>query len=1612
MIGDTARMGAARPTVFVCYSSSDRNWCDRVCNQLATLASDAGVEVWCDQKNMRAGDKLHDEITAAIDRSEIAVLLISDAFNDTDRYARKHEVPRIVARAERGELIMIPLHVAESALSTDATPWHGSVAHNAREQPLTGLNDAEAIRVLAALEARVRECLQLRDDARPAFDWASALVRGVSAATAERVRAFIHEYISTPKHVVAFGGRRDTLAALGAWVDDDAAPQHCFLVAPTGLGKSAVVCHFVQALAARGDVAVAFLPVSLRFGTSHAGALREALVDRLLRLHDDRPLGQAGLDATLAALSEKLRRPLPDGRRLVVVIDGLDEAADWEFGAGQLRELADRTKVLISTRGAPGVADRTLRDRLALPVGAVRVGTLAPLDSAEIREALYRAGWADLASNLTRLSRIVELSEGDPLVLHLLLDELSERGEDEFFASGPDLRPGLRGLWERQLTEEDREAFGERGATTSLFAILACSLGPVGGADLMALAPDDLPGGGVLAPVLRRWHRFVLRTEAGYSFFYPRLQQFYAEEMMSAADRGQWQKRLLDHGRTAIANLAATPRVASSPFVLQFHGAHLDRYGGPLDDFAMLVTPAWRGAWAEHADGDAGFVRDVERACVAATKAFGATTSTAPALAVVVRSTLTRGTLRSERRNLTPPLLQALLTHQVWTPTSALAHLSSTIDLAASDAEQHVQLFAAIRPFLRTGSLQLAGLDVAARLARRGGAFELWQELAAALGSTYIDALERSARDAPHQPYRLRALLMVADAHPDQLRRAGLQREVAEQVRASTSTFHLVASLEAVSAHLAALDTPEREALLSLARSRIAEMQDHDDRARLSRRLAEHLHGDDRARFARDAYDALGLDDPPDAQGLLGLLPLLSADEARVALDRLLASAFQAVVSLLRGEVSAVKPVDLWRSLTPHLDAEQRDLLVAAWISGAIAPRWPRLEELVEVGFADEVLPAVRELPSDRRDPALADLGPYLDSDEQLGVVGRLVATDDHPVGLLDPLVDLLSASRPDELLLALMNGGDPATVAHYMLRMAARVDGPHRAACVARVRAAAHSITDALERIRLQADALALVPEADACAEIAAELDKLPSADLRAAHFYLATALERLPPAPRDDLARRLTRASDDTIDWRMPDAPARLRAVGRLGLARVQAGQPRVDAALHLSRHLHGTEARAAVQDALAAAREINDRATAIATVVRLGPDVDVGQRALVLARTVPNPTDRFTALTSIATSSLPSAAAAHQEALDLARHLVDGEHSAPRAYLLRHTTPTDRESCVARLLLEVKRGLQAGGTRGLGFGPRDRARHVLEDIAGYLSPAQAAVVLDMIPRDWTAHVLFLLQIATRDAAYLPLRDARLPEIIEDAYNHALGRDAQVLAAVAPLLEAPRRDALIDDLLALLTVVRDGALHQLAPHLGVKHLARVSELLLDTAVSGPGLAKLVSRLGVPSDVRLRFAEGLYEAARARGDRATIIVGLLPHLPDRALGDVVDALARSPEKLALELLVGQATRFTTPQLDRLFILVRNATRTGKSRPHDVRVHALADITAERLRRSRADAGVAIDVIRELLDTRATDRVELLNAIAGLAPLLRELVGPAGIDAIAGEILDVTEWWP
>jgi hypothetical protein len=100
--------------VFVSYAREDTKWLDReyrfnLVPFLMESLKRQNVVFWFD-RDLKPGDEFRRHIEAEIDQSQIALLIVSQAFLNSD-FIEKHEMARIAERARLGQTIIVPLLV-------------------------------------------------------------------------------------------------------------------------------------------------------------------------------------------------------------------------------------------------------------------------------------------------------------------------------------------------------------------------------------------------------------------------------------------------------------------------------------------------------------------------------------------------------------------------------------------------------------------------------------------------------------------------------------------------------------------------------------------------------------------------------------------------------------------------------------------------------------------------------------------------------------------------------------------------------------------------------------------------------------------------------------------------------------------------------------------------------------------------------------------------------------------------------------------------------------------------------------------------------------------------------------------------------------------------------------------------------------------------------------------------------------------------------------------------------------------------------------------------------------------------------------------------------------
>jgi hypothetical protein len=376
-------------------------------------------------------------------------------------------------------------------------------------------------------------------------------VRAVRRAT----KAFLDEYLVSENGEVPFGGRDQELKRLNAWLFDAKAPSRMLVTAPAGRGKSALLVHWMKTLRNHPRFAeegwqLAFVPISIRVGTNRPGIFYHGLAQRLAEITDASiaPEAVQNAEALKDFLQDQLEAVASAGRRLLVVLDGLDEALHGTFDPSILpRRLPANLRVVLSARWQVGDTDSTgwLR-RLAWDRNVLAEQTeLERLTPDAIADVLLKLGAPTdvLAREREIVDRLRKLTEGEPILVRYYAEDLWQLGHQRARITIGDLdilKPGFGSYFERRLSHQER-LWAEEGQSIDrlyvdrVLSILAFALGPLESRDLLDLMSEVHQTGELLSEhdLLQPLRRFVIgngRPDSGYVLSHPKIADYLQRE--------------------------------------------------------------------------------------------------------------------------------------------------------------------------------------------------------------------------------------------------------------------------------------------------------------------------------------------------------------------------------------------------------------------------------------------------------------------------------------------------------------------------------------------------------------------------------------------------------------------------------------------------------------------------------------------------------------------------------------------------------------------------------------------------------------------------------------------------------------------------------------------------------------------------------------------------------------------------------------------------------------------------------------------------------------------------------------------------------------------------
>ncbi len=145
------------PYVFISYSHSDKEYLDRLIVHLKPLQKDGLVDLWVDT-HLRAGDKWRKEIEKALNRANVAVLMVSADFLASD-FVTENELPPLLKNAEEKGTRIVPVIVKPCRFTRDKNLRHFQ-SINDPKRSLALLPEGEKEALYDQIAAEVERSLQ------------------------------------------------------------------------------------------------------------------------------------------------------------------------------------------------------------------------------------------------------------------------------------------------------------------------------------------------------------------------------------------------------------------------------------------------------------------------------------------------------------------------------------------------------------------------------------------------------------------------------------------------------------------------------------------------------------------------------------------------------------------------------------------------------------------------------------------------------------------------------------------------------------------------------------------------------------------------------------------------------------------------------------------------------------------------------------------------------------------------------------------------------------------------------------------------------------------------------------------------------------------------------------------------------------------------------------------------------------------------------------------------------------------------------------------------------------------------------------------------------------
>ena len=996
--------------LFISYSRADTTNVDQIISRL----ENTGYSIWFDREGIRGGNKWRRQIVDAIEDSDFFLLMLSP------NAVKSKYVQQELDCADGRSKTILPILIHPTAIPREMElQLAGWQRIDLSDDDLVNIADVIEVLQTGKLETeRIRRIENLEDQILK-------MTRGINTLSynyANRIDNFFVEYLGTDQQKVPFGGRQKELEELDKWLNDDKAPPYGLIAAEAGRGKSALLAKWSQSVVERGLAEVIFMPISIRFDTAKASVCFTALAARLGEIYGE-PVAFAELSAEQwreVCLSFMKRQP-PEGKQILLIMDGLDEASDWTPDASLFpANPPSRVRVIVSARYQVGDVDESgwLRRLNWEAIHKARSFQLLALTRQGVKDVLTAMGHP-LDALFTKgdvIGELHQLSEGDPLLIRLYVEALLDAGDRESFFKSEDLAKipkGLDGYFERWW-DEQRKLWDKhsplRGRTfQAIFNLLSCALGPLMIEDILEMVnPEDEVSTWTLAEDMGNIKRFVIGDgkQQGFSFSHPRLGQYFYEGM-SKRERKAWENRFIDYGKRTLVALQEKeiqPNDAST-YCVQNYGAHLERLEAPDDDLFNLVSYGWAQAWYALEGMYSGFLNDVDRVWNWAIGTFlDENGDRTEALVWQIKCGLHKSSVAALSANINPVLLVLATQEKLINPTQALVMVKRN-----PSSDNKVKALSALASKIPT-DLMREELFIAQTMEFEWSRAKALRELAPHLPEELLGEALQAAQAIDDEDHRANALSGLVPHLPDELLSDALQA-----LRAIEDEWIRVYALSEISPHFL---KEQREEVLGEALQAAQAIKDDWSRVDALSEVVPHLLKEQKEAVLGKALQAAQAikDDWSRVDALHVIVPHLPKKQREVVAREALQVAQAIEIEINR--------VDAISKIASYLPKRQREAAVreALQAAQAIEEEWRRAFALEELAphlterLLGEALQVARAIDDEwSRTRALRGLAPQLPERLLEEVLQAVQALEDE--GERAYALEELAPQLPEELL-------------------------------------------------------------------------------------------------------------------------------------------------------------------------------------------------------------------------------------------------------------------------------------------------------------------------------------------------------------------------------------------------------------------------------------------------------------------------------------------------------------------------------------------------------------------------------------------------------------------